>query len=600
MNSLREMTNSNTSRSAYYETTADQIRISEENTDAVYNVLCNEFTNPFMVGTSKHLLHLSSGVPVSKEVSRSILSLDKEGEKLYQSFRRERLLSKSTELRATIKKNSYKGFDHRDSSSKSKQATKCSAEGLNRNILGLLHSFSLNNPGQHIDYEKALGFPLCSTPLAICNTDGNMRKAAKSDLKRLLLEDTSPDEETYHTLIIDLIPLFHQLTNLPETYERVARAIIALVHKTYAPKKVERIDLVADNYIHDVSTIKDGEHSARGCSEQIEMKSLHVKTAQNFHVRILKNPDNKARLVQLLFQYIRTNKQQVLTRLGCSEINLSAETSCISITQSSEARNESLISNQPEVDTRIMLYAAHALKDQDQRIAIWSPSGDTDIIVLAIALLDLQKERVTIIDGRGENRKIFKLSSVEIEDDFIDCLLGFHAFTGNDYVSSFFRKGKKSCYKLLQYQEFRQLFGRLGNSIDQEQIDVLLAEAEKFLCKLYCVKRCNDVNQARYKIFHDKMLSGCIIDLSTVPPCKSVLKLHLYRSAYVAHYWKRSKEANLDFLPISDFGWNGDGSVRWIESEYPSDVESILMDEDCNRLLEEDDYVIEEHESDDE
>ena len=44
--------------------------------------------------------------------------------------------------------------------------------------------------------------------------------------------------------------------------------------------------------------------------------------------------------------------------------------------------------------------------------------------------------------GMGR-RKNFK-SDIDLRENLIGPLIGFHAITGNDYVSSFFRKGKKN------------------------------------------------------------------------------------------------------------------------------------------------------------
>ena len=63
----------------------------------------------------------------------------------------------------------------------------------------------------------------------------------------------------------------------------------------------------------------------------------------------------------------------------------------------------------------------------------------------------------------GKSRNVFRLKDVDIEDDIIDALIGFHAFTGNDYISSFFRKGKETCYKiLLANPKFKSVFANLG------------------------------------------------------------------------------------------------------------------------------------------
>ena len=76
-----------------------------------------------------------------------------------------------------------------------------------------------------------------------------------------------------------------------------------------------------------------------------------------------------------------------------------------------------------------------------------SPSGDTDIMVFAVSLIFSSKDRVFIDYGNGKNRKAVKLSNVNMATDLKQALVGFHAFTGNDYVSSFFTEGKTEGWK---------------------------------------------------------------------------------------------------------------------------------------------------------
>ena len=67
-------------------------------------------------------------------------------------------------------------------------------------------------------------------------------------------------------------------------------------------------------------------------------------------------------------------------------------------------------------------------------------------------------------------------------------------FSGNNYISSFFRKGKKKFWKtLLKYPEYLDIFGNLGtNEMLQEDT---LKELESFLCKLYGYKKLSSVNE---------------------------------------------------------------------------------------------------------
>ncbi|KAG1656355.1 hypothetical protein GQR58_024005 [Nymphon striatum] len=80
-------------------------------------------------------------------------------------------------------------------------------------------------------------------------------------------------------------------------------------------------------------------------------------------------------------------------------------------------------------------------EDPSSKVVIPSPSGDTDILVLAVALLD--SYRVYLDYGKGKLRRGFWLNSISMDDQLKRALIGFHAFTGNDYVSSFLKKGKQ-------------------------------------------------------------------------------------------------------------------------------------------------------------
>ena len=100
-------------------------------------------------------------------------------------------------------------------------------------------------------------------------------------------------------------------------------------------------------------------------------------------------------------------------------------------------------------------------------------------------------------------------------------VLAFHALTGNDYVSSFFGKGKASCYKI--YKEFPHLqaaFCDLGNSstVDEQTKEVL----KEYICKVYGKGRLNDVDEARRELFWKRLQrENRISDLSVLPPLRS-------------------------------------------------------------------------------
>ena len=88
------------------------------------------------------------------------------------------------------------------------------------------------------------------------------------------------------------------------------------------------------------------------------------------------------------------------------------------------------------------------------------------LIFLLILLANEQiNGRIFIDNGAGKSRKLLDISSCDLSNQQKQALLGVHAFTGNDYLSSFLRKGKKICWKLVQdNQQFLTVFSNLGTS----------------------------------------------------------------------------------------------------------------------------------------
>ena len=133
----------------------------------------------------------------------------------------------------------------------------------------------------------------------------------------------------------------------------------------------------------------------------------------------------------------------LLTKVMCSENwdAYSMDGVCYSFTATLVEIFEDLSSNQEDSDTKLLLHANHAvLLDPDGFIIVRSPSSDVNINVLFVCMFLEKAEQIYTFYGTGESRKIFKLGSVDMSNELKSALIGFHAFTGNDYVSSFFKK----------------------------------------------------------------------------------------------------------------------------------------------------------------
>ena len=130
-------------------------------------------------------------------------------------------------------------------------------------------------------------------------------------------------------------------------------------------------------------------------------------------------------------------------------------------------------------------------------------------------------------------------------------LLGLHAFTGCDSVSSFAGIGKVKALKILRKNdECQEVFARLGEewSVTEE----LFGKLEAFGCALYGAKKgTSDVNELRYALFCAKKGEA---ESHQLPPCRDCLKKHCQRANYQAAVWKNSLRNNEVPTPVGK-GW---------------------------------------------
>ena len=125
-------------------------------------------------------------------------------------------------------------------------------------------------------------------------------------------------------------------------------------------------------------------------------------------------------------------------------------------------------------------------------VVLRSPFSDTDITVLAAALID-DRNRVLYDYGNGDNRKTFWLNSISVSDKQRSATIGLHAFAGNDYVSSFFRKGKKHCWEIaIKNSLFLEAFAKLGDHWNLEE-QVILTLEEYVSCIFGSKKKSVDI-----------------------------------------------------------------------------------------------------------
>ena len=79
-----------------------------------------------------------------------------------------------------------------------------------------------------------------------------------------------------------------------------------------------------------------------------------------------------------------------------------------------------------------------------------------------------------------------------------------------------------------------------------------------------------------------------IIDLSILPPCKSVLRLHSKRANAVAYLWRNASNPTINIPSLTENGWTTTGDIEQIEEAFPAEEELIMRRE--NNGKNEDDF----------
>ena len=115
--------------------------------------------------------------------------------------------------------------------------------------------------------------------------------------------------------------------------------------------------------------------------------------------------ENKNRLIELFFEVIKNEREDVLEMLRCDELVLLREGECKLLTHIEEKTYDQLLHTQKEADTKIIAHAVEILhQETENKVAIRSPSGDTDLLLLSAALLYNFKEHGVINNGSGQSR----------------------------------------------------------------------------------------------------------------------------------------------------------------------------------------------------
>ena len=156
----------------------------------------------------------------------------------------------------------------------------------------------------------------------------------------------------------------------------------------------------------------------------------------------------------------------------------------------------------------------------------------------------------------------------------------FHAFSGCDSTSSFYRKTKISLFDYwMTYPKqevitaaFQQLSWQPSAAVIESQFPAV----EEFVAYSFGLKDQKSVDEVRFEIFR----SSSAGKLRELPPSQNSLKLHVLRSAYQSGWVWANTLSSQDLPLLTDWGWKYDQNskirIHWFKEDLNSGQMKLL------------------------
>ena len=506
--------------------------------------------------TITQLKSLTTNDIATEEIAADLLTADERGKDLVLKNVKERLVEKSVPFFDRQKRQKSRTFATlyetpvQDGKQKVTKTIKADRQLMQR-------LFNAAQAGRQIDLHNLLKHELFVVPLSLANTDKKMRSTQKSAMLPLLTTGLgiekvkgAPQTTGKTCIIIDGHALIQSLGKPPncKTFGDYAKTFQKTVLKQFCGT-VSRIDIVFDQYR--LLSIKSTTRSkrvgrTRPIRKVINRDDLPLpQTWKNF----IALGENKEDLALFLSGKLATHTDTVNeVVVGGSTPNGFSTTRGVIPT---------LNANHEEADTKIIIHALEAIDAGYGNIIV--KCRDTDVLLLLLHFTRDKICHVWMMSGTSKEQECFPVHAINeaLAPAVVENVLGFHAITGCDTVSSFAGHGKKSCWNVyLQHPELLHGVGRDG----------ALSDVEEFVCMLYKSPHCSSgVDKARHDMFQKGMKA-----LEMLPPTSDALELHMSRANYQAKVWLQANKADVVVAdPEETGGWQAtDGrlDVVWMRT----------------------------------
>lgn len=556
---------------------------AEKDKDAVLAIISviEGWVNPF--SNQQDIMSISTAKTATPEVASDLLHALEVGEKCYTKFKQDRLYNDPpvTQFFDTVKLNKLKTFSHMCKTKKVKTLTgRAVILKADRSLFGRIIVMAQSRSLQMTDI---LSYPLGPMPWALATPDGLPRKTNKAILGKGLYKNVTPEEEIPSTSVsvIDGMMLVQKVKGDQNTFGEIAQTLFAMAMNEGGSG--QRIDIVFDQY-HELS-IKNSERTLRGEQHGPSLQSITSNQLVRQWRSFLKHCANKTNFITFLVD--EWKQQHYRSRLQQKVLFVTEADHCFKITQHGCEMETDLSCTQEEADGRLLLHAAHAVKQGHQNIVI--SSDDTDVLILLVAFHDIIGGHLYLKCGNKTRTKIVSIEKVAATLGADPCkgLVGMHAYTGCDSVSTFAGKGKMSSLKLMtSNKQVLEAFMELGNEWSLSQ--KLMENLEAVTCLIYAANTTlAHVNDLRYNLFCARRGE---IESHQLPPSRDCLKQHAQRANYQAAIWRRCLQQTPCIPNPVGHGWkmeNVDGReqlvIKWMDGQPVPEAVLDLLSCKCSK-----------------
>lgn len=464
----------------------------------------NNTGNPFDDSLSSgKLFNLVTGRAASDETSNFLLNVIDKGKEQMHTFMKE-CEQDMGRFNKPLRRNQIKTFANEKPKIKSSCLSNTITEiKMERNIISRILCIAQENK---IDLVNIFSYPLTNTPHSLTHSDGsiycNTKKGELIDLLQVKIKEEYIPPSNIGIEIINGFDLLNSINEYPHKYGKIADFILSRLCETDATEIYLIFDKFQSSTIRDVEMKKEVSKLEQfSATYKIRCPNQERTAALS---KLLKHPSFKDEFVNFLLSHWASDENKYESILNGKRVFVSYESQCYLFCNEFEKKKliPSFGTNHIEVETKMIF---HVLKTPPKRnvliktinieavliYLVYHMQFMSDIKLIWIENFKLSKTRSDIINVR----QIYS----NLSSALINALPAWYIFSGMSYEPSFYNKGRKSSFKVLQQHTDVQLaFGEMGLNTDVSECDAKCLE--KFVCKLYNSNE-SDINIARANIF---------------------------------------------------------------------------------------------------